>query len=118
MDPGKRLSELQAAIRNGEYDTVAAVLGSPYQLSGLSKDMQTLLTQEYNRKVNPSVSARLAAAEAGLEYMAKSFKLVLSEVDRVVGVSKHKLTKLREAKTAAAQKLALLDKSITFGAGG
>jgi hypothetical protein len=118
MEPGKRMSELQGAIQRGENDVAAAVLGAPYQLSGLSQQMHSMLTQELNRKQNPSLSTRLAAAEAGLKYMEKAFKLVLSETSRVVGVAPHKLAKLRSARTVAAQKLALLDQSIKFGAGG
>lgn len=107
-----RMKQLHTAFDRGEHDVLAAVLGAPYQLSGLTPDMHALLTQKLNSAMNPEVANRLKATKAALALVENRTLIVHQEMERVVGVKRAKLAQLRASKSASDQALALIDHRI------
>lgn len=101
LPDGKRMAFVQQAITDNDTRTASAVLGGPAYLSGISSDMQSVLTRMYHEHHEPLKAKRLRAAQGALSLIGERAGLVFSQLEKAVGASPHKIAKLRAAKSAA-----------------
>ncbi len=66
LDPGKRTTTLADAVTSGDKGTVAAVLGAPLFLSGLTAEQGAALREQAARRFAPRDDAQLRAVDAAM----------------------------------------------------
>lgn len=101
LPDGKRMAFVQQAITDNDTRTASAVLGGPAYLSGITPDMQSVLTRIYHEHHEPLKAKRLRAAQGALSLIGERAGLVFSQLEKAVGAPPHKIAKLRAAKSAA-----------------
>jgi hypothetical protein len=104
LPEGERMSFVMKAIKDSDVRTASAVLGGPAYLSGLTHDMQAILTRQFHEHSNPLQAKRLKAAQAGLGLIGERAGLVFSQLQQAVGADPKKVARFRSAaaKTAKA----------------
>lgn len=104
LPDGERMSFVVKAIKDSDTRTASAILGAPAYLSGLTGDMQTVLTRQFHEHSNPLQAKRLKAAQAGLDLIGERANLVFSAIQKAVGADHKKVARYRAAaaKTAKA----------------
>lgn len=104
LPDGERISFVRKAITDGDTRTASAILGAPAYLSGLTGDMQAILTRQFHEHSNPLQAKRLKAAQAGLDLLGERAGLVFSQIAKAVGTDPKKVARYRAAaaKTAKA----------------
>lgn len=104
LPDGERMSFVMKAIKDDDTRTASAILGAPAYLSGLTSDMQAVLTRQFHEHSNPLQAKRLKAAQAGLELIGGRANLVFSQIQKAVGADHKKVARYRAAaaKTAKA----------------
>ena len=107
MPTGERMAFVQKAIEANDRRTAESILGAPAYLSGLTDEMQAVLTRMFHAKHNPLKEKRLKAARAGLELVGKRQGLVFAELEKAIGAAPHKIAAIRKSKTAAEAALVL-----------
>lgn len=101
LPDNKRMTFVQQAINDNDQRTATAILGGPAYLSGITTDMQSVLTRMYHEHHSPLQAKRLKAAKGALALIGERAGLVFSQLSNAVGAPPHKIAKLRAAKTAA-----------------
>lgn len=101
LPTGERMTFVQKAIIDGDRRTAESILGAPAYLSGITSEMQAVLTRFFHEHHNPLQAKRLKAAKAGLALIGERSGLVFSQLSLAVGGDPHTVAKLRAAKTAA-----------------
>lgn len=100
--PGQTpLGFLEAAINSGDHMSVAAVLGAPAYLSGITRETQQSLTRMYREKYSPAEAKRLRAMQAAVDLIHQRGPMLFTELEKAVGASPHKVAALRAAKAKA-----------------
>lgn len=107
LPDGERISFVRKAITDGDTRTASAILGAPAYLSGLTSDMQAVLTRQFHEHSNPLQAKRLKAAQAGLELIGGRANLVFSMIQRAVGTDHKKVARYRAAAAKTAKAFAL-----------
>lgn len=104
LPDGERMTFVQKAITDNDTRTASAVLGGPAYLSGMTTDMQTILTRMFHEHHEPLKAKRLRAARAGLDLLGERSGLVFVNLEKAVGADPRKVAKFRAAaaKTAKA----------------
>jgi hypothetical protein len=103
----ERMAFVRKAIETNDRRTAESILGAPAFLSGLTDEMQAVLTRMFHAKHNPLKEKRLKAARAGLELIEKRQGLVFSELEKAIGAAPRKIAAIRKSKTAAEAALVL-----------
>lgn len=104
LPDGERMSFVRKAITDGDARTATAILGAPSYLSGLTPDMQAVLTRMFHEHHEPIKSKRLKAAQAGLDLIGERSGLIFRVLEKAVGADPKKVARYRAAaaKTAKA----------------
>lgn len=104
LPEGERMSFVMRAIKDSDVRTASAVLGGPAYLSGLTHDMQAILTRQFHETHQPMQAKRLKAAKAGLDLIGERAGLVFSVIQSAIGSNHQKVARFRAAaaKTAKA----------------
>jgi len=104
LPDGERMSFVMKAIKDSDVRTASAILGAPAYLSGLTADMQSVLTRQFHEHQEPLKAKRLKAAQAGLDLIRGRTNLVFSHIQKAVGADPKKVARYRSAaaKTAKA----------------
>jgi hypothetical protein len=105
----ERMAFVQKAIAANDIRTAESILGAPSFLSGLTDEMQAVLTRMFHAKHNPLKEKRLKAAKAGLDLIVERSGLVHAELEKAVGAAPHKIQKIRFARSAAEAAFVLRD---------
>ena len=106
LPDGERLAFVRKAITDGDIRSASAVLGAPAYLSGLTSDMQAVLTRQFHEHSNPLQAKRLKAAQAGLDLIGERAGLVFSMIQRAIGTDPKKVARYRAAAAKTAKALA------------
>ncbi len=106
-DTVSRLGFLMNAIRDSDSDTLAAVLGAPPFLSGITREDQKILQRRWHEVNNAPSYRKLQAHEAGLALMERKGNLVFTAMEKAVGT----MTDHAGRKFTPAELRALRDKS-------
>lgn len=101
LPQGERLTFLRNAINNGDIKTASAVLGAPPYLSGLSDEMQAVMTREFHSKHYPALDKRLKAMRGAFELLGDRSGLLFGQIEKAVGMPPAKVKELRERKLNA-----------------
>ncbi len=101
----KRNALLTSKLSSKDDMTLSAVLGAPAFLSGLDDAMQAHLTRQYRETQEPVLAKRLKALTGAKKLIEQRGGLVFKEIEKAVGMPPHKVTSLRQARTAAEQAL-------------
>lgn len=101
LSAGERAQFLADATKRQDTRTMAAILGAPSYLSGISDDTQHLYTELYNRAKAPEIAKRIAVLKEARERLEKAGALFLLDVQRAGGFKWQKVQKLRAAKAQA-----------------
>ena len=109
LETGERMSFVQRAIADGDETTVSSLLGAPPYLSGLTRDMQTILTRQWHERNSPALAQRLRAMSGARDLIVQRSGLVFKELEKAVGAPPHKVAALRAAKTAAEKAFVMRD---------
>jgi hypothetical protein len=107
LPDGERMSFVMKAIKDDDTRTASAILGAPAYLSGLTSDMQAVLTRQFHEHSNPLQAKRLKAAQAGLELIGGRANLVFSMIQRAVGCDHKKVARYRAAAAKTAKAFSL-----------
>lgn len=92
------LGFVQQAIKDGDVDTVSAVLGAPAYLSGIDANMQSMLLRMWHEKANPGTAKRVRAMKAALDLVHERGGLLFNDLEKAVGAPPHKVKALKDAK--------------------
>jgi len=98
---------LQEAIDAGDEETVSAVIGAKHYLTGISVEMQTVLTRAWHTRQQPEKAKRLAAMQGARSLIEKNAPLVFAQLEKAVGMRPDKVKALRTAKNDAEQAFVL-----------
>lgn len=109
LETGERMSFVQRAIADGDETTVSSLLGAPPYLSGLTRDMQAILTRQWHERNSPQLAQRLKAMTGARDLIVQRGGLVFKELEKAVGAPPHKVAALRAAKTAAEKAFVMRD---------
>jgi hypothetical protein len=101
MKDEERFGFVRAAIISDDKRTATAILGAPSYLSGLTAEMQEILTRMYHEHHQPLQAKRLKAAKGALALIAERKPLILREKEKGVGAPANKIAQMRAAKLAA-----------------
>jgi len=104
LPDGERMSFVTKAIKDGDTRTASAVLAGTAYLSGITSDMQSVLTRLFPEHDPPSQAKRLKAAKGALALIGERAGLVFSQLESAVGADPRKVARFRAAaaKTAKA----------------
>jgi hypothetical protein len=89
LETGERMSFVQRAIADGDETTVSSLLGAPPYLSGLTREMQAILTRQWHERNSPQLAQRLmddapaiarVVIDAALEGDMQAASLVLARI--------------------------------------
>jgi hypothetical protein len=97
----ERFGFVRAAIISSDTRTATAILGAPSYLSGLTTEMQEVLTRMFHEHHSPVQAKRLKAAKGALDLIGERKQLILSEKEKAVGAPAKVIAKMRAAKLAA-----------------
>lgn len=109
LNTGERMSFVMKAIDAGDHLTVGAVLGGPAYLSGLEPEMVTSLSRLYHEKTSPELAKRLGVMKAARDLLVGRSVLVHDQMEKAIGMPRHKLNALRLAKNEAERAFILKD---------
>jgi hypothetical protein len=90
-----RLSFVMNAIKNGDHDSVTAVLGAPAFLSGLDSEMQQQLLAHYHATREPQKARRLKAMQTAWDLFNGKLDLIAKQLEKAVGAPKARVEELR-----------------------
>ncbi|MCG2841367.1 hypothetical protein L6Q21_10280 [Sandaracinobacter sp. RS1-74] len=107
LDTGERMDFVRKAILDGDTRSASAVLGAPAYLSGLTPEMQQVLTRMFHAHHHPLQEKRLKVAKAGLELLDRNAGLIFKEVEKAVGPNARKIEHIRNKKAAASKAMTL-----------
>jgi len=99
LSPEKRQSLLHEAQRNGDTDTVRAILGAPAYLSGMTEEARKLETVVYNRAQNPALYERLGVLQKAVELLQQRGGLLHTEFPRLLGFNFSRVEELKKKQT-------------------
>lgn len=80
-----RFGFLMNAITDNDSDTLAAVLGAPAYLSGLTRENQQVLKRRWHEVTSAPTFKKLKAHEAGLALLQRKGGLVQTVLEKAVG---------------------------------
>ncbi|MBK9009423.1 hypothetical protein [Novosphingobium sp.] len=106
LPEGERLSFVRKAISDNDMRTASAVLGGPAYLSGMTADMQSILTRMFHEHHQPLQAKRLKAAKAGLDLIGERAGLVFLQIQKAVGADPQKVARFRAAAANTAKAFA------------
>jgi len=101
LSAGERAQFLSDATKRQDTRTMAAILGAPSYLSGITDDTQHIYTEQFNRIKAPEVAKRIEVLKEARERLEKAGALFLLDVQRAGGFKWQKVQKLRAAKAQA-----------------
>ena len=102
----QRMSFVQSAIKDSDTRTASAILGGPAYLSGLTHEMQGVLTRMFHEHHEPLKAKRLRAAKAGLDLIGERSGLIFKELEKAVGADPRKISQHRTAAARTAKAFA------------
>lgn len=82
--------------------SVSALLGAPSFLAGLTDEMKTVLTRQWNAERDPTLSAKLKLFEKASERLERAGVLLMTTAERAMGVKYPVIQRLRAEQAAAA----------------
>lgn len=106
MSADERSKALSEALADNDSRILNAVLGAHHRLSGISKVEQETYTRRFNEKNQPQVASRLAAMKKGLALVERNGPLIMSEVEKALDSTWHKIGKIKAESNAAERALA------------
>jgi hypothetical protein len=80
LPEAERFGRIHEAARSGDLAMVAAVLGAPAQLSGLTEEQRTLVREAAARKVDPHLPAQRDAARRAQEIIRRAGAHLIGEL--------------------------------------
>ena len=92
------LDFVRQAIESGDSETVAAALGAPAYLAGLTPEMQAVLLRIHHEKSNPVGAKRLRAMKGALELLHNNAPKLHLELEKAIGCEPWKVREYRAAK--------------------
>ena len=92
---------MKDALDARDLKTLAAVLGAPPYLAGLSSAERDVHTRSYHEAMNPNLAKRLSVMKAGQALLFSRSGMVFSEIDKAVGADGKKVAVLRESRAKA-----------------
>jgi len=104
-----RTALLANAVNARDTKTLAALLGAPPFLSGLSDAEANLYRRQFHEAIHPDLIKRLKVMEGALSLLYKNGGLVFHEMEKAVGAGADKVAAIRSAKAKA-------EKTYTFAA--
>lgn len=93
---------MKNALDARDHKTLAAVLGAPPYLAGLSSAERDVHTRSYHEAMNPGLARRLSVMKAGQALLDSRSGLIFGEIDRAVGADGKRVANLRAARDKAA----------------
>lgn len=105
----QRMDFVRAAIISNDTRTATAILGAPSYLSGLTAEMQDILTRMYHEHHSPISAKRLKAAKGALALIGERKQLIFAEKEKAVGAPAIRIAQMRAAKVAAEAAVARRD---------
>ena len=98
------MSFVTKAIIDNDTRSASAVLGGPAYLSGITTEMQSILTRMYHEHHQPLQAKRLKVAKGALSLIGERSGLIFVNLEKAVGADPRKIAKFRNAaaKTAKA----------------
>lgn len=109
LDSAERMKFLTAAVQERDVVTLGAVLGRPAYLSGVTKEMQVTLTQQYHRAKTPEIARRLEAMKAAHEKLSNAGSLFIATVEQAQGVRHGVAQRLKAEHATALRAVTLKD---------
>jgi hypothetical protein len=76
---------MERALADGDTEVLAAVLGAPAMLSGLSKEMHAHFLTQFHQKREPEKAKRLRLYKSAKEQLARRETLVMPGIIKAVG---------------------------------
>ncbi|MDJ1007695.1 MAG: hypothetical protein QNJ13_07685 [Paracoccaceae bacterium] len=89
------------AIEGGDHATVAAVLGGPAYLSGLTPDLQKTYLKRWNQQQRPDLAKRLHVLQQAQAMLDRDATKIFKAMEDAVGGSSAKANEVRKAQVAA-----------------
>jgi hypothetical protein len=80
------MDAVRKAIAEGDHDTATAALGAPAYLSGLTPEMQQVLTRVYHETHQPTLAKRLRAMRAAADLLDNKAPLIFPGIEKAVGL--------------------------------
>ena len=96
-----RTAFMNEAVRVGDTKTLAAVIGAPSYLSGLSTAERDVFTRSHHERVNPTLAKRLAVMKAAQSLIHERGGLVFDEIDKAIDAKPARVASLRAARDKA-----------------
>lgn len=109
LPSASRMGFIKQAIDSGDHTTAMAALGAPAYLSGIESGMQASLLRIYREKANPAMAKRLKAMTNAKALIEKNGSLVMTEMEKAVGMRPDQVQRLRAAKSKSEQAFVLKD---------
>ena len=85
MTVGERQTFIRQAIDDGDKETVSALLGAKHYLSGMTREMQSILLRQWHTKHQPEKAARLKLMLSARDKLDRDSGKLLTEMQRAVG---------------------------------
>lgn len=101
LKQAERVAFMNEAVQAGDTKTLAAVLGAPAYLSGLSSVDREVFTRRHHERVNPALAKRLAVMKAAQALMGERAGSVFGEIDKAIGANPARVANLRAARAKA-----------------
>lgn len=105
LSQADRLAFLSEAVKSKDVVTLGAVLGRPAYLSGINKEMQATLTEQFHRAKTPDVARRLEAMKEARSKLDNAGSLFILTVEQAQGVRPAVTQRLRAEQAAALKAL-------------
>jgi hypothetical protein len=95
LPPAERLKFLEAALDEGDSDTVTAILGAPHYLTGITKVEHGYYLRKLHELRSPDAVKRLNATRAALAVLERTTPIALSSVEKAMRGTFKRATELR-----------------------
>jgi hypothetical protein len=86
LSAGERMPFIHEAINDGDDLTASSILGAPAYLSGIDANMKQTFTRMYHERTSPALAKRLRVMTAAKELVEQRGGLILSQLEKAVGV--------------------------------
>lgn len=93
----ERIKFLEAALEEGDSDTVTAILGAPYYLTGITKVEHGYYLRKLHELRSPDAVKRLNATRAALAVLERTAPIALSSVEKAMRGTFKRAAELRNA---------------------
>ncbi len=100
-----RTDLIDEAFENDDRQTLTSLLARPAYLSGMAPQMHAICKREFAKRLHPQEAERHGAVSAVLKLLNERSWLVVTEVERALGVKWTKFNRIKNANSLAEQSL-------------